>query len=54
MVAAESIFTTTVGSLAQPRGETRPDYGHDGVRYYILDSVLMWLEEYHVDGLEFD
>jgi 1,4-alpha-glucan branching enzyme len=37
-----------------PWGETRPDYGRDEVRRYLLDNVLMWLEEYHVDGLRFD
>ncbi len=37
-----------------PWGETRPDYGRGEVRQYILDNVLMWLEEYHVDGLRFD
>jgi len=37
-----------------PWGETRPDYGRGEVRQYILDNVLMWLGEYHVDGLRFD
>lgn len=37
-----------------PWGETRPDYGRSEVRQYILDNVLMWLEEYHVDGIRFD
>jgi 1,4-alpha-glucan branching enzyme len=37
-----------------PWGDTRPDYGRGEVRQYILDNVLMWLEEYHVDGLRFD
>jgi 1,4-alpha-glucan branching enzyme len=37
-----------------PWGETRPDYGRGEVRQYILDNILMWLEEYHVDGLRFD
>jgi 1,4-alpha-glucan branching enzyme len=37
-----------------PWGETRPDYGRGEVRQFILDNVLMWLEEYHVDGLRFD
>ncbi len=37
-----------------PWGETRPDYGRGEVRQYILDNALMWLEEYHVDGLRFD
>jgi 1,4-alpha-glucan branching enzyme len=37
-----------------PWGETRPDYGRNEVRRYIIDNVLMWLEEYRVDGLRFD
>jgi len=37
-----------------PWGETRPDYGRGEVRQYLLDNVLMWLEEYHVDGIRFD
>ena len=37
-----------------PWGETRPDYGRSEVRQYLLDNVLMWLEEYHVDGIRFD
>ncbi len=37
-----------------PWGETRPDYGRGEVRQYLADNALMWLEEYHVDGLRFD
>lgn len=37
-----------------PWGETRPDYGRGEVRQYLLDNVIMWLEEYHVDGIRFD
>ncbi len=37
-----------------PWGETRPDYGRDEVREYLRDNALMWLEEYHVDGIRFD
>jgi 1,4-alpha-glucan branching enzyme len=37
-----------------PWGDTRPDYGRDDVRRFILDNVRMWLDEYHVDGLRFD
>jgi 1,4-alpha-glucan branching enzyme len=37
-----------------PWGETRPDYGREEVRRYILDNAIMWLEEYQVDGLRWD
>lgn len=39
---------------ATPWGDTRPDYGRQEVREYIRDNALMWLEEYHVDGLRYD
>jgi 1,4-alpha-glucan branching enzyme len=37
-----------------PWGETRPDYGRSEVRQYIIDNALMWLENYHIDGLRMD
>ena len=37
-----------------PWGDTRPDYGRDEVRQFIHDNALMWLEDYHVDGLRYD
>jgi 1,4-alpha-glucan branching enzyme len=37
-----------------PWGDTRPDYGRDEVRRYLRDNALMWLEEYHADGLRWD
>jgi 1,4-alpha-glucan branching enzyme len=37
-----------------PWGDTRPDYGREEVRRYILDNAVMWLEEYHCDGLRYD
>ncbi|WAC08020.1 MAG: alpha-amylase family glycosyl hydrolase [Thermodesulfobacteriota bacterium] len=37
-----------------PWGDTRPDYGRDEVRRYLCDNALMWLEEYHADGLRWD
>jgi 1,4-alpha-glucan branching enzyme len=37
-----------------PWGNTRPDYGRGEVRQYIHDNALMWLKDYHVDGLRMD
>ncbi len=37
-----------------PWGKTRPDYGRGEVRQYLRDNALMWLEDYHVDGLRMD
>ena len=37
-----------------PWGSTRPDYGRKEVRQFIRDNAMMWLEEYHVDGLRLD
>lgn len=37
-----------------PWGNTRPDYGRGEVRQYIHDNAMMWLEDFHVDGLRFD
>ncbi len=37
-----------------PWGETRPDYGRDPVRQYILDNVRWWLVDCHLDGLRLD
>jgi 1,4-alpha-glucan branching enzyme len=37
-----------------PWGDTRPDYGRREVRDYIKDNAMMWLRDYHVDGLRFD
>lgn len=37
-----------------PWGDTRPDYGRPQVRQFIRDNALMWIEEYHVDGLRMD
>ncbi len=39
---------------ATPWGETRPDYGRGEVRTFIRDNAMMWLEDYHVDGLRYD
>ncbi len=40
------------------RGDTpwggRPDYGRAAVRDFILDNVVMWLNDYHIDGLRLD
>ena len=37
-----------------PWGSTRPDYGRGEVCQLICDNAMMWLEEYHVDGLRLD
>ncbi len=37
-----------------PWGDTRPDYGRAEVRDYIRENALMWLRDYHVDGLRLD
>ncbi len=37
-----------------PWGQTRPDYGRAEVRQYLRDNVLMWLEDFHLDGLRWD
>lgn len=37
-----------------PWGATRPDYGRGEVRQFIRDNAMMWLEDYHIDGLRFD
>ncbi len=39
---------------ATPWGDTRPDYGRAEVRQYLRDNALMWIEDYHVDGLRWD
>lgn len=37
-----------------PWGDTRPDYGREEVRRYIKDNAIMWLEDFHIDGLRMD
>ncbi len=37
-----------------PWGHSRPDYGRDEVRQFIHDNAMMWLDEYHMDGLRYD
>ncbi|MCW2119871.1 alpha-amylase family glycosyl hydrolase [Flavobacterium sp. 7A] len=37
-----------------PWGDSRPDYGREEVRQYIRDNALMWIEDYHCDGLRMD
>lgn len=37
-----------------PWGETRPDFGRPMVRRFFMDNVMMWLDEFHVDGFRWD
>jgi 1,4-alpha-glucan branching enzyme len=37
-----------------PWGHTRPDYGRQEVRQFLRDNALMWLDEFHADGLRLD
>lgn len=37
-----------------PWGNTRPDYGREEVRRYLIDNARMWVAGYHVDGLRLD
>jgi len=37
-----------------PWGDTRPDYAREEVRRFIRDNALMWLREFHADGLRLD
>jgi 1,4-alpha-glucan branching enzyme len=37
-----------------PWADTRPDYGRPEIRQFIRDNALMWLEEFHADGLRWD
>ncbi|MBC7659920.1 MAG: alpha amylase C-terminal domain-containing protein [Chitinophagaceae bacterium] len=48
------IYFYTDNRAATPWGSTRLDYGRAEVRSYIRDNALMWLNEYHLDGLRFD
>lgn len=37
-----------------PWGRTRPDYGRPEVRQLIRDNLMLWLADYHIDGVRFD
>ena len=37
-----------------PWGNSRPDFGRPEVRQYIRDNVLMWTQDFHVDGIRID
>lgn len=42
------------GRVNTPWGNTRPDYGRAEVRWFFQDAVMMWLDEYHIDGFRWD
>ena len=37
-----------------PWGDSRPEYGRGEVRRFIHDNAMMWLGEFHCDGLRYD
>jgi 1,4-alpha-glucan branching enzyme len=37
-----------------PWGDTRPDYGRPEVRNFLRDNAIMWIEDFHIDGLRYD
>jgi 1,4-alpha-glucan branching enzyme len=37
-----------------PWGDTRPDFGRPEVRQYLRDNLLLWLEDFHMDGMRWD
>ena len=48
------IYFYNDGRARTPWGHTRPDFGRPQVRKFLHDNALMWLEEYHVDGIRCD
>lgn len=48
------IYFYNDGRANTPWGDTRPDYGREEVRRFIHDNAMMWLYDYHVDGLRYD
>ena len=39
---------------ATPWGDTRPNYASDPVRRFLRDNLMMWFEEYRMDGIRTD
>lgn len=35
-------------------GGQRPNYASEGVRSFIIDNFVMWMDEYHIDGFRWD
>ena len=48
------IFFFNDNRAITPWGNTRPDFSRNEVRTYIRDNALLWLEEFHADGLRWD
>jgi 1,4-alpha-glucan branching enzyme len=44
----------TDGRVSTPWGDSRPDYGRQQVQDYLYDNAMMWLKDYHFDGLRLD
>ena len=52
-LGAKGIYFYTNNFASTPWGP-RPDFGRPEVRAYVLDNALMWLGEYHCDGMRWD
>ncbi|MDX1972622.1 MAG: alpha-amylase family glycosyl hydrolase [Candidatus Sumerlaeia bacterium] len=51
----QNIYFYPTGNCSQDTGfGARPDYRRPEVRAFIVDNVLMWMDEYQVDGFRFD
>lgn len=52
--ASPSIYFYTAANICCTPWGGRPNYSTAGVRSFIIDSIRMWLDEYHIDGFRWD
>jgi len=51
---ANGIYFYTAPDICCTPWGSRPNYGSEGVRSFIIDNFRMWEDEYHVDGFRWD